>query len=127
MRLAWHNIAHDRTRFLVTVAGIACATLLMIIQGSILAGFLGAASKIIDASDADIWIVGRGATCFEFPVTIERRFLDLAHSVAGVAETSRICTRIVQFRKAAGDQQLVTMVGAIQGRSQISSSQSPGW
>src|SRR5262249_22303805 len=69
----------------------------------------------IDSTDADIWITGRGAACFEFPVTIERRFVELAHSVAGVAETSRICTRIVQFRKAEGDQQLVTMIGAEPG------------
>lgn len=115
MRLAWHNIAHDRTRFLVTIAGITLATLLMIIQGSILIGFLGASSKIIDSSDADIWIAGRGAQCFEFPVTLERRFVELAHSVPGVDETSKICTRIVQFRKTAGDQQLVTMIGAEPG------------
>jgi putative ABC transport system permease protein len=115
MRLAWHNIAHDRTRFLVTILGIMCATLLMIVQGSILLGFLGAASKIIDATDSDIWIAGRGASCFEFPVTLERRFVELAHSVPGVGETSRICTRLVQFRKPNGDQLLVTLVGADAG------------
>jgi len=48
MRLAWHNISHERTRFLVTITGIACATLLMIIQANLLFGFLGASSKIID-------------------------------------------------------------------------------
>src|SRR5712692_8329722 len=115
MRLAWHNIAHDRTRFLVTILGITCATLLMIIQGSILLGFLGAASRIIDSTDSDIWITGRGASCFEFAVTLERRFVELAHSVPGVGETSRICTRLVQFRKPGGDQLLVTLVGADAG------------
>src|SRR5947209_7689414 len=115
MRLAWHNIAHDRTRFLVTILGITCATLLMIVQGSILLGFLGAASKIIDATDSDIWIAGRGASCFEFPVVLERRFEELAHSVPGVMETSRIVTRILPFRRADGDQQLVTLVGADPG------------
>lgn len=115
MRLAWHNIAHDRTRFLVTILGITCATLLMIIQGSILLGFLGAASKIIDSSDADIWIVGRGASCFEFPVVIERSFEGLAYGVPGVMETNRIVTRIVPFRKADGNQQLVTLVGSDPG------------
>jgi len=39
------HIAHERTRFVVTVLGITCATLLMLVQGSILLGFLGAASK----------------------------------------------------------------------------------
>src|SRR5436190_448385 len=105
MRLAWHNIAHERTRFAVTILGIMCATLLMLVQGSILVGFLGAASKIIDTTDADIWIAGRGAPCFEFPVNLERRFVELAHSVNGVDKASRICTRIVSFRKPDGDQQ----------------------
>ncbi|MGA3187614.1 MAG: FtsX-like permease family protein [Bryobacteraceae bacterium] len=115
MRLAWQNIAHERTRFLVTILGIACATLLMITQGSILMGFLGAASKIIDATDSDLWIAGRGASCFEFPVVLERRFVELAHSVSGVESTTRILTRIVEFRKSDGNQQLVTLIGAERG------------
>jgi putative ABC transport system permease protein len=73
MRLAWYNIAHDRTRFLVTVLGITCAVFLMIFQGSILLGFLQASSRIIDSTDADLWITGRGVQCFEFPVSVERR------------------------------------------------------
>lgn len=112
MRLAWHNIAHDRTRFIVTVLGITCAVFLMVFQGSVLLGFLKAASKIIDSTDADIWITGRGVQCFEFPVSIERRFVEIAHGVGGVAHTSRICTRLVQFRKKDGSHQLVALVGA---------------
>jgi putative ABC transport system permease protein len=115
MRLAWLNIAHERTRFLVTILGITCATLLMIVQGSILVGFLGAASKIIDATDSDLWIAGKGASCFEFPVVLERRFVELAHSVSGVESTTRILTRIVEFRKSDGNQQLVTLIGAERG------------
>ncbi len=112
MRLPWHNIAHDRMRFLVTVLGISCATLLIIIQGSILVGFLAASSKVIDATDSDIWIAGRGASCFEFPVVFERRVEELARGVTGVAATSRIVTRIVPFRVSEGSQQLVTLIGA---------------
>ena len=40
--------------------------------------YRGAASKIIDATDSDIWIVGRGASCFEFPVVLDRSFEQLA-------------------------------------------------
>jgi len=35
MRPAWQNIAHERTRLLVTILGITCAMLLTIVQGSI--------------------------------------------------------------------------------------------
>jgi putative ABC transport system permease protein len=112
MRLALFNILHDRTRFAVTVLGITAAVFLMVFQGSVLVGFLGAASKLIDASDADIWITGKGVECFEFPVAIERRVAELARGVDGVADTSRICTRQVQFRKTDGTHQLVVLVGA---------------
>jgi putative ABC transport system permease protein len=112
MRLAWHNITHDRIRFAITVVGIACAVFLMIFQGSMLLGFLRAASKIIDSTDADIWITGRGVQCFEFAVPIERRVAELAHSVPGVDRTSRICTRLVQYRKMDGSQQQVALIGA---------------
>ncbi len=115
MRLAWNNITSDRVRFAVTIAGIAAAVFLMVFQGSVLLGFLRAASKVIDSSDAELWISGRGVRCFEFPVEIEQRVADIAVSVAGVRSTSRICTRAVQFQKANGDQQLVSLVGAESG------------
>lgn len=112
MRLAWFNIVHDRMRFTVTVLGITCAVFLMVFQGSILMGFLRSASRLIDSADADIWITGRGVPCFEFPVPLERRFVEIAHSVPGVQLTSRICTRLVQFRMRDGRRQLVALVGA---------------
>ncbi len=112
MRLAWNNIAFDRIRFAVTVLGIAAAVFLMVFQGSILLGFVRAASKVIDSTSAEVWIAGRGVNCFEFPVEIERQVGEIAMSVPGVASTSRICTRAVQFQKANGDQQLVSLIGA---------------
>ncbi|HLG99468.1 MAG TPA: ABC transporter permease [Bryobacteraceae bacterium] len=112
MRLAWHNIAHDRIRFAVTVLGITFAVFLMIFQFSILLGFLEAASKIVDSTDADLWIAGRGVQCFEFPVAIERRYEQIAYSIRGVAHTSSVCIRPVQFKKTDGSQQLVELIGA---------------
>jgi putative ABC transport system permease protein len=112
MRLAWSNITHDRVRFAVTVLGISCAVFLMIFQGSILLGFLRAASKIIDSTGADLWIAGRGVQCFEFAVPIERRFADLARGIPGVRNTRRICISLVQFRKIDGSQQQVALIGA---------------
>jgi putative ABC transport system permease protein len=88
---------------------------LMVFQGSVLAGFMRAASKIVDSTDADLWITGRGVKCFEFPVVIERRIFEIARGVPGVASTSRICTRQVQFRKTDGSSQLVILVGADPG------------
>ena len=54
MKLALQNILHDRGRFSVTVLGVSFAVFLMVFQGSLLTGFLQAASRLIDASDTDI-------------------------------------------------------------------------
>jgi putative ABC transport system permease protein len=112
MRLAWSNIAHDRMRFVVTVLGIMCAVFLMIFEGSMLLGFMRAASKIIDSTDADIWITGRGVPCFEFPVPIERRLVEITRGIPGVAESSRISTGQIQIRKTDGGRQQAVLVGA---------------
>ena len=91
MNLAWQNICHDRPRFLTTVLGVSFAVFLMVFQGSLLAGFLQAASRFIDASDFDIWITARGVQAFEFGATLENRVREMAAGVPGVVETGRAC------------------------------------
>ncbi|HEX9272459.1 MAG TPA: ABC transporter permease, partial [Candidatus Binatia bacterium] len=112
MKLAWHNISHDRARFLATVLGVSFAVFLMVFQGSLLAGFLQAASRFIDASDFDIWITARGVQAFEFGAPLESRFRDLAAGVPGVSETGRACIAFSVYRKPSGKQQVVAVVGA---------------
>src|SRR5437016_14371353 len=90
MKLAWQNIIHDRVRFLVTVLGVSLAVFLMVFQGSLLAGFLQAASKLIDASDFDIWITARGVPSFEVGATLESRVREIAGGVRGVIETGGV-------------------------------------
>src|SRR5581483_696358 len=112
MKLAWHNIAHDRVRFAATVLGIAFAVFLMIFQGSLLFGFLRAASKIVDSTDADLWISARGVTCFDFPASLSRRFIEVSRGVSGIIGAGRIITSFAEYRKPDGKHQLVALVGA---------------
>src|SRR5205809_3605964 len=112
MKLAWQNIIHDRSRFSVTVLGVSFALFLMVFQGSLLVGFLRAASRFIDASDFDIWITARGVQAFEFGAPLEARLQDLAAGAPGVTETSRACMAFAVFRKRNGTQQVVARVGA---------------
>ena len=112
MKLAWQNIIHDRARFSVTVLGVCFAVFLMIFQGSLLAGFLRAASRLIDASDSDIWITSRGVQAFEFGTILERRIKEMAAGVPGVAETNRVCMAFAVYRTPNGTQQVVALVGA---------------
>lgn len=115
MKLAWKNLSHDRLRFSVTVVGIVFAVFLMIFQGSLLVGFVNAASRLIDASDADIWIVARGVPCFEYPASLPNRFRELAQGVSGVAAVNRVVTGAGSWQSPSGSRQLVVMVGAEAG------------
>lgn len=112
MKLAWQNIVHDRGRFSVTVLGVSFAVFLMVFQGSLLAGFLRAASRLIDASDADIWITARGVQAFEFGTTLESRVREMAAGVPGVMQTARVCMGFAAYRTPNGKRQVVALVGA---------------
>lgn len=112
MRLAIHNILQDKIRFAVAIAGIAFAVFLMTFQGSLLNGFLTAASKVVDATDSDLWITARGVTCFDFSARVARRFVELARLAPGVASTSRMNIGFSEFRKPGGLHQVVALIGA---------------
>src|SRR5260370_14361530 len=112
MKLAWQNIIHDRARFSVTVLGVSFAVFLMVFQGSLLAGFLQAASRLIDASDSDIWITARGVPAFWCGHLIESRVREMAAGIPGVLETSRVCMAFAVYRTPNGKQQVVALVGA---------------
>lgn len=59
-------------RFLVTIVGIAFAVFLIVFQGSLLTGFVSAASSVIDATDADLWIAARGVSCVDIAKMFSR-------------------------------------------------------
>jgi hypothetical protein len=64
--LAVRNLRRSGGRLWVSLFGIAFATLLMAVQGSLLHSFTRAASQIVDAVDADLWIVGKGTPTFDY-------------------------------------------------------------
>src|SRR5436190_24086705 len=107
MKLAWQNIVHDRARFSVTVLGVSFAVFLMVFQGSLLAGFLPAASRLIDASDSDIWITAGGVQAFGFGTPIESRAREMAAGVPGELETNRVCMAFAVYRAPNATREVV--------------------
>src|SRR6195256_256137 len=110
MRLAWKNIVHDRLRFVTTVFGIAFAIFLMVFQGSLLVGFLDAASKLVDATDSDLWITARGVSCFDFAAPLSKRFREVAIGIPGVKSASRIVIAFAEYRTPSGRHEKIALV-----------------
>src|SRR6185369_8763121 len=115
MRIAWRNLSHDKLRFLVTIVGVAFSVFLTIFQGSLLAGFIRAASKNIDATDSDLWITARGLNCFEFATPLPSRYVEISQGVPGVRQAWRIVAGYANWRKPSGASQLVMLIGADTG------------
>jgi putative ABC transport system permease protein len=115
MRLALRNLSHDRVRFSVTVVGMAFAVFLMMLEGSLLLGFARAASRVIDVTDADLWITARGVPCFDVPTTLPKRFRELALGVEGVSKVQRVVSGFPRWQKPSGVRQTIIVVGADAG------------
>jgi putative ABC transport system permease protein len=115
VKLAWANLLHDRARLATTLVGITFSVFLMLYQGSLLLGFIRAASAVIDASGADLWIMGRAVTCFDFPAPLPERFGDIARGSPGVSAVRRAVTGNTQWHRPDGVRQTVLVVGADDG------------
>ncbi len=115
MGLAWRNLCHERTRFAVTLCGISFAVLLMVLQGSLLTGFMRSASRVIDASDAEFWIVAKGVACFECATPVPARFREIALGIPGVIAVERVVAGAAVWKKPSGKSQLVYVVGTEHG------------
>jgi putative ABC transport system permease protein len=102
-------------RFAVTVVGIGFAVFLMVFQGSLLAGFSAAASKLVDSTDSDLWITARGVLCFDFAAILSRRFMEISEGVPGVQHASRIVIAYAEYRSADGKHHAIALIGADPG------------
>ena len=54
--LARKNLLHDRLRFAITVAGVAFAVTLVLVQVGLFMGLLAKATVTIEHASADIWV-----------------------------------------------------------------------
>jgi putative ABC transport system permease protein len=111
IRYAWRNLLLSPGRFFISLFGISFAAFLMAMQGSLLYGFTLASSRIVDAVDSDIWIVGPGAASLEYGASIEERLAWLAPGVAGVAAAGRGTSGWAEIQKSNGDRFAVFAVG----------------
>ena len=75
--LARRNLLHDRIRFAITLAGVAFAVTLVLVQVGLFLGLLRKASVTIERSAADIWIVAKNTPNVDwgkpFPDTVALR------------------------------------------------------
>ena len=109
--LAARNLQRSGGRVWVSLFGIAFATFLMCIQGSLLYSFIRAASRVVDSVNADLWIISKGTPTFDYVSPIPERYADLALGVDGVRNSGRGIAGWASIRRPNGDKTLVMVIG----------------
>lgn len=109
--LGWRNLAHDRSRFVVTLTGIVFAVVLFTMQVGLFLGFQDSTTTIIRHTGADLWILGKGARNFEITLPIQERELYLVRSVPGVERAEPLIVQFVPWKKPGGGDESVIVVG----------------
>jgi len=92
--LARKNLLHDRLRFAITVAGVAFAVTLVLVQVGLFMGLLGKATVTIEHASADIWITSKETPNVDFAHRFPDTTLLRVRSVPGVLRADNL---IVQF------------------------------
>ncbi len=109
--LAWRNLAHDRTRLVATLVGIAFSVVLMGAQLGLLIGFSQTASTLVDHIDADLWVIPLGTTNADIAGRMPERRRYEALSVPGVASIDELMVQFAFWRKPDGGRESVIITG----------------
>ncbi len=107
--LARKNLLHDRIRFAITLAGVAFAVTLVLVQVGLFLGLLGKATVTIENSTADIWIVGRNTPNIDFGRPIPETLVLRARGIEGIerAENAIVQFLTIQLPNGAAENALV--------------------
>lgn len=92
--LARRNLLHDRMRFAITVAGVAFAVTLVLVQVGLFMGLLGKSTVTIENASADLWVTSRETPNVDFAHSFPETTVLRVRGVAGVARADNL---IVQF------------------------------
>ncbi len=106
--IAWKNLAGERTRFAISVAGVAFSVVLVVILRGLYAGVIADATRYVRSSGADLWVAQEG-TPGDFlqsrsilPVDDRSRI----ERVPGVAQAAPLLSRPVGLQLGGRDADL---------------------
>jgi putative ABC transport system permease protein len=112
LTLASRNLFHDRLRFIATLVGIVFSVVLVMIQMGLFLGFGRMVTTMIDHASTDLWVVPKGAKCFEDPSLLDTRLRRRVASVDGVANVVPLVLGFSVWSLEGGETTPVIVVGA---------------
>ncbi len=111
MLLAFRNLTHDRTRFALSVAGVALAVMLILLLGAYRAGIYRQTAAYLDQAPGSVVVAQRGVR--DFLATNSILPAGAAEAVGRVPGVARVVPVVAQTAivEMAGSKQLALFIG----------------
>ena len=100
--LARKNLLHDRTRFFITVSGVAFAVTLVLVQVGLFMGLLDKATVTIRNADADVWVTSRETPNVDFAHAFPETTVLRVRGVPGVERADNLIIAFMNIQLPSG-------------------------
>ena len=100
--LARKNLLHDRLRFAITVAGVAFAVTLVLVQVGLFMGLLAKATVTIEHASAELWVTSKETPNIDFAHTFPETRVLRVRGVPGVARADNLLVQFMNIQLPSG-------------------------
>lgn len=100
--LARRNLLHDRTRFLITVSGVAFAVTLVLVQVGLFMGLLDKATVTINNAHADVWVTSHQTPNVDFAHAFPETTVLRVRGVPGVERADNLIIAFMNIQLPSG-------------------------
>lgn len=113
--VALRSLVHDRGKLAGSIAGVALATTLVLVQSGIFVGLLGTASAMIRRAGGDVWVMGKGTEVLDNARLLPAASRDHVAAVPCVREVRAVVFAVAPIIKPSGALDYVEVVGVETG------------
>lgn len=100
--LALKMLLHDKLKFFITVAGVAFAVTLVLVQVGLFLGLLDNATVTIENTRADIWVTSKETPNIDFAHTFSDTFVQRVRSAPGVGRADNLIVNFLTISLPSG-------------------------
>ncbi len=109
--LAMKTLLHDKLRFIITVAGVAFAVTLILVQTGLFIGILDNATITIEHLDADLWVTSKNTPNLDFVHDFSEQYVERIRGLEGVERADNLLLTFVNVNLPSGAQETAVIYG----------------
>ncbi len=109
--VALRMLVHDRARFVITLAGVAFAVLLVVVQVGLFRGLLANATVTIEHADADLWVTSKNTPNIDLPHYFSETSVMRVRSIPSVARADNLLVAFIGMQLPTGAEETLIVYG----------------